>query len=178
VEGGTEAESSTLAAQLLQRITRATLTGLVLVRICTSSGEFWTRGYPLEEIFPRLLGIPDQGCGVKADPASDAPLGNTTIRLVFAQASASSGPERAGLDSDSNDESGRPSTYTHTVKHTHTHAHTHASLTHSKQSSNATGVRQRGSEARHSGHRASTRSLDRVPSRWQVQRKGVEGSAG
>lgn len=121
MEGGTEAESSTLAAQLLQRITRATLTGLVLVRICTSSGEFWTRGYPLEEIFPRLLGIPDQGCGVKADPASDAPLGNTTIRLVFAQASASSGPERAGLDSDSNDESGRPSTYTHTVKHTHTH---------------------------------------------------------
>jgi hypothetical protein len=119
VEGGTEADSSTLAAQLLQRITRATLTGLVLVRICTSSGEFWTRGYPLEEIFPRLLGVPDQGCGVKAD--ADAPLGNTTIRLVFARASASSGPERAELDPDSDNESGRPSNYTHTVTYIETH---------------------------------------------------------
>jgi len=165
VEGGTEAESSTLAAQLLQRITRATLTGLVLVRICTSSGEFWTRGYPLEEIFPRLLGIPDQGCGVKADPASDAPLGNTTIRLVFAQASASSGPERAGLDSDSNDESGRPSTYTHTVKHTHTRTHTR--ITHTQQAilqrNGSSTERKRGSsqwpQSKHTKSRSSTESL-------------------
>lgn len=94
MEGGAEADDlSALAAGLLQKITHSALAGMVLVRICSSSGlEFQTRDCPLEAVFPHLLGlgVADQSCRSEAESPEAPPLGNTTIRLVFAQVDSGS----------------------------------------------------------------------------------------